>query len=71
MKKRIFALLLTLAMLLPVLTGCHGAVERNEFAVPEELAFQVSRIKELIDKSQTYGAEAFGMQFEKFDDVVY
>ena len=46
MKKRIFALLLTLAMLLPLLTGCHGAVERNEFAVPEE--FDTSKEYELV-----------------------
>ena len=46
MKKRIFALLLSLCLVLPVLTGCHGAVERNEFAVPEE--FDTSKEYELV-----------------------
>ena len=46
MKKRIFALLLALCLLLPVLSGCHGAVERHEFAVPEE--FDTSRNYELV-----------------------
>ena len=46
MKKRIFALVLALAMLLPVLTGCHGAVERHVFEVPE--AFDTSKEYELV-----------------------
>ena len=46
MRKRIFALLLALCLLLPVLSGCHGAVQRHEFAVPEE--FDTSRNYELV-----------------------
>ena len=46
MKKRIFVLLLALCLLLPALSGCHGAVERHEFAVPEE--FDTSRNYELV-----------------------
>ena len=46
MKKRILALVLTLATLLPTLTGCHGAVERNVFEVPE--TFDTSKEYELV-----------------------
>ena len=46
MKKRIFAVLLTAATLLTMLAGCHGAVERNEFDVPEE--FDSSQNYELV-----------------------
>ena len=46
MKKRIIAVLLTAAALLGMLTGCHGAVERNEFDVPE--SFDTSRNYELV-----------------------
>ncbi len=46
MKKRILAVCLSLLLLLPLLTGCHGAVERHEFAVPEE--FDTSRNYELV-----------------------
>ena len=46
MKKRILALVLTLATLLPALTGCHGAVERNVFEVPE--TFDTSKQHELV-----------------------
>lgn len=45
MKKRIFALLLIAIVLLTMLTGCHGAYERNEFDVPE--AFDTSRNYEI------------------------
>ena len=41
MKKRILTLMLIVCLLLPVLTGCHGQVERQRFAVPEE--FDTSR----------------------------
>ena len=46
MKKRIFALVLSVGLILPLLTGCHGAVERNEFAVPAQ--FDTSRNYELV-----------------------
>ena len=46
MKKRIFALVLALCTLLPMFTGCHGAVERHEFAVPE--TFDTSKQYELV-----------------------
>ena len=46
MKKRILALLLATAALSLMLTGCHGSVARNEFAVPED--FDTSRNYELV-----------------------
>lgn len=46
MRKQIFALLLIAAALLTMFTGCHGAVQRNEFAVPEE--FDTSQNYELV-----------------------
>ena len=46
MKKRALALVLTLAMLFPMFTGCHGAVERNIFEVPE--IFDTSKEYELV-----------------------
>ena len=45
MKRRIIALLLTTAAVLTMLTGCHGANERNEFDVPE--TFDTSRNYEI------------------------
>ena len=45
MRKRICTLTLALAMLLPLLTGCHGKIERHEFAVPAE--FDTSKEFEL------------------------
>ena len=35
MKKRILALLLTLALCLPLLVGCHGARRMDPFEIPE------------------------------------
>ena len=46
MRKRILALTLLACLVLPLLTGCHGKVERHEFAVPEE--FDTSRNYELV-----------------------
>ena len=37
MIKRIFALVLTLGMLLAVFSGCHGRIQRQEFTVPTEI----------------------------------
>ena len=45
MRKRIVSMVLAAAVLLPVLTGCHGAYRRNEFEVPE--AFDTSKQYEL------------------------
>lgn len=36
MKKRVFLLLLTVLLMLPLFAGCHGAAERAAFAIPEE-----------------------------------
>ena len=36
MKKRIFAWLLTVALCLPMLTGCHGARRMDAFEIPEK-----------------------------------
>ena len=46
MKKRLFALVLAVGMLFSMLAGCHGKVERDEFAVPEN--FDTSRKHELV-----------------------
>ena len=46
MKKRIFGLLLCVGLILSMFTGCHGAVERNEFEVPAQ--FDTSRNYELV-----------------------
>lgn len=41
MKRRIFALILVLGMVLPLVTGCHGTQERHRFTIPAE--FDTSR----------------------------
>lgn len=46
MKKRLFALVLAVAMALSMFAGCHGQVERHEFAVPEN--FDTTRNYELV-----------------------
>ena len=43
--KKFTALLLLAALLLTILSGCHGAVQRREFTVPEE--FDTSRNYEI------------------------
>ncbi|MBE6569766.1 MAG: extracellular solute-binding protein [Ruminococcaceae bacterium] len=45
MKKRIFALLFSLVLLLPSLAGCHGAREQSSFVIPDE--FDTSRDYEI------------------------
>lgn len=45
MKKRIWSLVLVSVMVLGMFSGCHGAVERHEFAVPE--TFDDTRIYEI------------------------
>ncbi len=40
------AFIICICLILPLLTGCHGAVERNEFEVPE--VFDTSRNYELV-----------------------
>ena len=43
--KKCIALLLVTALLLVLLPGCHGAVQRQEFAIPE--SFDMSRNYEI------------------------
>ena len=36
MKKRVFALVLSILLIVPLFAGCHGSVERAEFALPDD-----------------------------------
>ncbi len=45
MKKRVFLLVLAFLLILPLFAGCHGSVEREEFAIPEQ--FDMSKEYEI------------------------
>ena len=45
MKKRVFLLVLAVLLILPLFAGCHGSVERDEFAIPEQ--FDMSKEYEI------------------------
>ena len=36
MKKRVLTLVLSVLLIVPLFAGCHGSVERAEFALPDD-----------------------------------